>query len=165
MRGSRGQERLEGVPEIDYNEGCRYFLGNMENYYQALLAILKSIKSKLPIIQSMMITQEYEGLRSIVRFLQKMLTNIGANSLVEDSYQLERSLLNGEIGLEPKLLEDYTEKLITFSMHLEQMFQKVEIRKIMDKETDSPAFFRQDFTKTKECIKRTSDLLDRRIIS
>ena len=112
-----------------------------------------------------MITQEYEGLRSIVRFLQKMLTNIGANSLVEDSYQLERSLLNGEIGLEPKLLEDYTEKLITFSMHLEQMFQKVEIRKIMDKETDSPAFFRQDFTKTKECIKRTSDLLDRRIIS
>lgn len=98
-------------------------------------------------------------------FFRRCLPYIGANSLAEASYQLERSLLNGEIGLEPKLLEDYTEKLITFSMHLEQMFQKVEIRKVMDKETDPPAFFRHDFTKTKECIKRTSDLLDRRIIS
>ncbi len=166
MRESRRQEIFECMPEVDYDAGYRYFLGNRENYFRALLATLKSVKSKLPIIQTMMTAREYEGLRSIVQTLQKMFTNIGANGMAEEAYQLEKVLLNGELSLKPDILETYAQRLAIFSVHLEEMLQKVEIRKTMDREADdAPAFFHHDFTRTRESIKRTSDILERKISS
>jgi hypothetical protein len=53
MRGEVTREMIQCVPEIDFNSGYKYFLGNMENYSKALMSILKSIKSKLPILESM----------------------------------------------------------------------------------------------------------------
>ena len=72
MRGYMTRDMFACVPEIDFNSGYRYFLGNVRNYAQALLTTLKSIKAKLPILQSMNVSGEYEGLRSITQVLQKM---------------------------------------------------------------------------------------------
>jgi HPt (histidine-containing phosphotransfer) domain-containing protein len=150
------------VPEIDYDSGNKYFLGNIQNYTQALLSILKSVKSKLPILHSMMMTQEYEGLRSITQTLQKMFTNIGAGRLAEDSYQLEKALLNDE--LDADTLSDYTRNLITFAEHLDLLFKNINFIHRNDKKKDDSGFMNYDFSKTRESIRKSSDLLERKIM-
>lgn len=164
MKGNKAHEMFECVPEVDIDSGYRYFLGNVQNYSRALLSILKSIKSKLPIMKLMLQTGEYEGLRSITQTLQKMLSNIGALGLAEASYQLEKALLNDEIDIRSELLVDYMERLITFSDHLELLFKNTDFKNPSDLQEDAASYFHYDFTKTKESIKRTSDLLGRKII-
>ena len=155
---------FECVPEIDFDTGFRYFLGNVQNYSRALLSTLKSIKSKMPLMNLMLQTGEYEGLRSIVQTLQKMLNNIGAIGLANASYQLEKALLNGEIETRSELLSDYIDQLSRFSEHLELLFKNIDFKNPTGMEEEASSFFRYDFTKTKESIKRTSDLLGRKII-
>ncbi len=164
MGGRVTREMFDCVPEIDFDSGNRYFIGNLQNYAQALLSILKSIKSKLPILQTMIMTQEYEGLRSITQTLQKMFGNIGAGGLAEASYQLEKLLLNDELSTSPDLLTDYVLQLITFAEHLELLFKNLNFKYRADKEEDTSGFMNYDFTKTKESIRRSSDLLGRKII-
>ncbi len=153
------------VPEIDYNAGYRYFLSNIPNYSQALLSILKSMKSKMPIMNLMLQTREYEGLRSITQTLQKMFNNIGAFGLAEASYELEKSLLNVEPNIMQELLSAYLDQLVTFSRHLELLFKTADFKNTSTIEEDAASYFNYDFTKTKESIKRSSDLLERKIIS
>lgn len=165
MRGRVTIEMFDCVPEIDHDSGNRYFLGNTQNYAQALLSILKSIKAKLPILQTMVLTQEYEGLRSITQTLQKMFGNIGALGLAEASYQIEKSLLNDEIGTKPELLINYAYSLVTFAEHLELLFHTMDIKQQSNVEEDSSSnFMNYDFTKTKESIRLSADLLERKII-
>jgi HPt (histidine-containing phosphotransfer) domain-containing protein len=164
MRGSKVHELFDCVPEIDYDSGYRYFLGNVQNYSQALLSILKSIKSKLPIMKLMLQTGEYEGLRSITQTLRKMFSNIGANGLAEASYQLERLLLNHDLDTKPELLTDYLVSLTIFSEHLELLFKNMNFKNIADLGVDAASYFNYDFTKTKESIKLSSGLLERKII-
>ncbi len=158
------REMFDGAPEIDFDSGYRYFLGNIQNYTKALLSILKSIKAKLPILQVMMMTQEYEGLRSITQTLQKMFGNIGAGGLAEASYQLEKSLLNDELSARPDLLTAYAESLTTFAEHLELLLKTLDLKHRTDKDDNASGFMNYDFTKTKESIRRSSDLLERKII-
>jgi HPt (histidine-containing phosphotransfer) domain-containing protein len=162
MEGRVTREMFDCVPEIDYDSGNRYFLGNIQNYSQALLSILKSIKSKLPILHSMVMTQEYEGLRSIAQTLRKMFTNIGAGRLAEDSYQLEKALLNDE--LEADTLSDYICNLITFAEHLELLCKNINLMYRNDRNEDTSGFMNYDFTKTRESIRKSSDLLERKIM-
>ena len=164
MRESKMCEIFDCVPEIDYGSGYRYFLGNVQNYSQALLSILKSIKSKQSIMNMMLQTGEYAGLRSIAQTLQKMFGNIGAFGLAEASYQLERSLLNDEIIRKPELFTDYLESLIIFSDHLELLFKNLNLKNRNDLEVEDSSYFNYDFTKTKDSIKRSSDLLERKIL-
>ncbi len=164
MGGRVTQEMFDCVPEIDFDAGIRYFLGNIQNYTQALLSILKSIKSKLPILQSMVMAQEYEGLRSITQTLQKMFGNIGAGGLAETSYQLEKALLNNELSTNPYLLTDYACSLITFAEHLELLLKNINFKYRTDKEEEASGFMNYDFTKTRESIRKSSDLLERKII-
>ncbi len=164
MYEKKAHEMFECVPEVDFDSGCRYFLGNVHNYSRALLSILKSIKSKLPIMNQMLQTGELEGLRSITRTLQKMLNNVGAAGLADLSYQLEKALLNDEIGMRSELLIDYIEQLSVFSEHLELLFKNKAWKNTSELTEDVNSYFQYDFTKTKESIKRTSDLLERRII-
>jgi HPt (histidine-containing phosphotransfer) domain-containing protein len=163
MRESKMHEIFDCVPEIDYGSGYRYFLGNIQNYSQALLSILKSIKSKQSILNMMLQTGEYAGLRSITQTLQKMFGNIGAFGLAEASYQLERSLLNDEITAKPEIFTDYLESLNVFSDHLELLFKSLNLKK-NDLEEEDSSYFKYDFTKTKDSIKRSSDLLERKIL-
>ncbi len=164
MKGNKAHEMFECVPEIDFETGYRYFLGNIQNYSRALLSILKSIKSKMPIMRLMLQSREFEGLRSITQTLQKMLGNIGATNLAEISYQLEKALLNGEGNTISELLTDYINRMELFSEHLELLFQNMDFKNPADLAEDAASYFHYDFTKTKESIKRTSDLLGRRII-
>lgn len=164
MGGSVTREMFDCVPEIDFDSGNRYFLGNIHNYAQALLSILKSIKAKLPILQTMMMTQEYEGLRSITQTLRKMFGNVGAGELAEASYQLEKSLLNDELNTSPDLLAEYSDSLIVFAEHLELLFKTLDFKHRTDREENASGFMNYDFTKTKESIRRSSDLLERKII-
>jgi HPt (histidine-containing phosphotransfer) domain-containing protein len=164
MKGNKAHEMFDCVPEIDYDSGFRYFLGNVQNYSRALLSILKSIKSKMPIMRLMLQSGEYEGLRSITQTLQKMFSNIGAHGLAEASYQLEKALLNDEIDARSELLVDYLEQLFLFSEHLELLFKNTNFKNPSDLAEDTASYFHYDFTKTKESIKRTSDLLGRKII-
>lgn len=164
MRESKLQEMFVCVPEIDYDSGFRYFLCNIQNYSRALLSILKSIKSKLPIMNSMLQTGQYEGLRSITQTLQKMFNNIGAFGLAEDSYELEKSLLNDATNIMPELLLNYLDRLVTFSLHLELLFKTIDFKNTSALDEYTASYFNYDFTKTKESIKRSSDLLGRKII-
>jgi HPt (histidine-containing phosphotransfer) domain-containing protein len=163
MRGVVIREMFECVPEIDFNSGYHYFLGNMDNYSNALMSILKSIKSKLPLLQTMNFTEEYEGLRTIAQTLRKMLGNIGAAGIAETTYQLETALLNEDTEYIQEQLAYYIISLIELSDHLEILLKKMDV-KGMVKDDDNSSFLNYDFTKTKESIKLSSDLLERKII-
>ena len=158
------RELFDCVPEIEYNAGYRYFLGNMDNYIQAMLSILKSIKAKLPILEAMYRSGEFEGLRTITQTLQQMMNNVGASGIAELSYQLEISLLNEQEKEFNELLDQYIHCLYRFSDHLEILFQEMDIKNIVRMNEKQPTFMNYDFTKTKESIKLSAGLLERKII-
>lgn len=164
MRGIVTREMFGCIPEIDFNYGNRYFLGNIDNYTQALMSILKSIKSKLPILQTMILSDEYEGLRTIAQTLRKMLGNIGAASMAEATYQLELALFSDESSLLQDQLIIYSNSLMELSDHLEILLKKIDVKNISRNIEEQPSFLNYDFTKTRESIKLSSDLLERKII-
>ncbi|HWT26900.1 MAG TPA: hypothetical protein VN131_03095 [Mobilitalea sp.] len=164
MRGIVTPDMFECIPEIDFNVGYRYFLGNMENYKQALLSTLKSTKAKLPILQSMLQSEEFEGLRTITQTLRRMCGNIGANVIAELSYQLEVTILNEHNTRLKDELGDYIGSLTEFSEHLEQLLKNMDISNTVKYEEEQVSFGNYDFTKTKESIKLSTNLLDRKII-
>jgi HPt (histidine-containing phosphotransfer) domain-containing protein len=163
MRGIIEQEMFDCIPEIDFNSGYRYFIGNMDNYTVALLSILKSIKAKLPLLENMNYSGEYEGLRTITQTLRKMLSNIGAAGLAEETYQLETVLLNEDVANLQESLINYLGSLTEFSEHLELLLKKADVSSAK-KNTEQTGFLNYDFTKTKESIKRSKDFLERRIV-
>lgn len=164
MKHNISSELFEVIPEIDFHQGNRYFLGNMDNYTRALLAILKSVKSKLPLLQTMQNSGEYEGLRMITQTLNKMFTNVGANELALFSSQLEEAIWNENQISVSELLTQYIDSLLEFADHLELLFQSVNLKKGTERGQDTTTFLNYDFSKTKESIKRSNDLLERRII-
>jgi len=164
MRGELSGELFGCIPEIDFNTGYRYFLGNMDNYAKALMSILKSIKSKLPLLQTMNITQEYEGLRIITQTLRIMLGNIGASELSEVTYQLETALLNNDISYIRENLMGYIYSLAELSEHLESLLKNLDVKNMAKENESNSCFIKRDFTKTKESIKLSNSLLDRKII-
>lgn len=164
MRGEISREMFEGVPEIDFSSGYKYFLGNLENYSKALMSILKSIKSKLPILETMVYTQEYEGLRTITQTLRRMLGNVGAAGLSEATYRLETALLNEDSSAVQQQLNTYIVSLMELSGNLEVLLKKMDVKSMADNEGNNSSFMHYDFTKTKESIKLSAGLLERRII-
>lgn len=164
MKRIVSQEMFDCVPEINYATGCRFFLGNMENYISALLSILKSIKSKLPILQTMILSEEYTGLRSITQTLRKMMGNIGAMDLPEEAYQIELALLNEDLLYLQEQLPVYAMNLVEFIDHIELLFKAIDIKDVVTKQDDQASFKNYDFTKTKESIKLSYHLLERKIL-
>lgn len=152
------------VPEIDYMAGYQYFFKNINNYTQALLSTLKSIKSKLPILESMISSGEYEGLRIIAQTLRKMTANIGAKEIAEATYQLEIVLLNGDDALIQKQLIDFMNNLTEFSTHLEMLLKQLDVKRPSEGSERASTFLNFDFSKTRESIKRSADLIERKII-
>lgn len=164
MRGETDGLFLDCVPEIDFSYGYRFFLGNMANYSKALMSLLKSIKSKLPILDTMSITEEYEGLRIITQTLRKMLGNIGALGIAEETYQLEAALLNESGSIFQLKLNDYINSLDELSNHLELLLKRLDLKGLPHSEDKNPNFLNYDFTKTKESIKLSADYLERKIL-
>ena len=164
MRGIVTREMFGCIPEIDFNSGNRYFLGNNDNYTQALMSILKSIKSKLPILQTMMLSDEYEGLRTIAQTLRKMLGNIGATAMAETTYQLELALFGDESSFLQDQLITYVNSLMELSDHLETLLKMIDWKNTTRNIEEQPSFLNYDFTKTRESIKLSSELLERKII-
>lgn len=163
MRGEIHKEMFDCVPEIDFNTGSRYFLGNMENYSKALLSILKSIKAKLPILRMMCNNEEFEGLRVILQTLRKMLTNIGSLKIAEETYTLEQSFLNQNYKELRNRLTLYVLELEALSNNLVHLLKNADDMAITN-QSNNKSFLNYDFTKTKESIKRSNDLLERKII-
>ncbi len=164
MRGEITKEMFDCIPEIDFNSGYRYFLGNMDNYANALLSMLKSIKSKLPLLQSMYFSEEYEGLRTITQTLRKMLGNIGVSALADSSYQLELALFIDDGAFVQEQLSTYIVNLIEISDHLETLLKMMDSKSAIENKEINSSFLNYDFTKTKESIRRSADLLERKII-
>jgi hypothetical protein len=163
MRRTITKEMFQYIPEIDYSIGYRYFLGNMDHYASALMSIFKSVRSKLPILQSMCLSEEYEGLRTIAQTLRKLFQNVGALGLVEETYQLETALLNEEEDLQLQLTY-YISSLTDLSEHLERMLINVDKQDTESSVCGQETFLNYDFTETKESIRRSSDYLKRKII-
>lgn len=92
------KEQLSSLPEINAERGLRHCIGNVKNYRQALFMVLKSCKFKLPLMEVMLDTGEYEGLHIIIKTLGQLLDNIGADSLVKQSRHLEICILNIDSG-------------------------------------------------------------------
>jgi len=164
MRDDLNGDMFECVPEIDFTVGYRYFLGNMDNYSKALMSMLKSIKSKLLILKTMNITQEYEGLRIIAQTLRKMLSNIGATQIAESAYELETALLNNDFAYLQEHLMDYIICLEELSQHLELLLKKMNVKGISKSEQGNTSFLNKDFTKTEESIKLSTAFINRKII-
>ncbi len=158
------REVFDCIPELEFHVGYRYFLGNMDNYIQALLSILKSIKAKLPILESMYRTGDFTGLRTVTQTLQRMMSNIGAIDIAELSYQLEHTLFNEQENELKEALDQYIRYLYRFSDHLEGLFQELDMKNIARMSEEQSSFFKYDFTKTKESIKLSAGLLERKII-
>lgn len=129
MKGTLTTELFQEVPEIEFQIGYQYFLCNLSNYTKALFAILKSIKSKLPLLQMMCMTDEYEGLRTITQTLRKLLNNVGANSISELTYQLEIALLNEDVSDVHDRMVNYMNELVDFSDRLEAVLKKIDLNK------------------------------------
>jgi hypothetical protein len=164
MRGEVTREMFSCVPEIDFNSGYRYFLGNMDNYTKALLSTLKSIKTKLSILHNMFYTEEYEGLRTITQTFRKMFSNIGALSLAEEAYRLETCLMNEDFLAVKIQLESFILHLLDMTENLEILLKRTNGSSEYRSEEEHTSFLKYDFTKTKECIEQSRNLLNRKII-
>lgn len=151
------------VPEIDFNSGHHYFLGNIDNYSKALLSTLKSIKSKLPILKTMISTDEYEGLRMITQTLRRMMTTVGGASIVHMSYELERAFLNEDDLFRDKLLE-YLFTLEDLASRMEELVKKLGISHIKHSMDKKDSYFHYDLTRTKESIQLSADFIEKKII-
>jgi HPt (histidine-containing phosphotransfer) domain-containing protein len=152
------------IPELDYNIGYRYFLGNLDNYTNALMSILKSVKSKLPLLKSMCSSGDFGGLRTITQTLRIMFGNVGAINLAETTYQIETALLQEDTVYIQEQLTEYIKNITVLSEHLELLLKKVDVVSLGGKEEEQVSFLNYDFTKTKESIRQSSDYLERRII-
>lgn len=151
------------VPEIDFNEGYGYYLHNMDNYSKALLAALKSVKSKLPILRTMIETKEYEGLRMITQTLRRMMTTIGGDKIADLSYRLEFALLNEEDDFNDKLAE-YLATLEDLSDRMEELIKNLPVQHLKTDNDRKESYFNYDFARTKEIIEFTNELIDKKII-
>lgn len=154
---------FELVPEIDFNIGYRYYLHNIDNYSKALFATLKSIKSKLPILKTMIETKEYEGLRMITQTLRRMLITIGGEMVAELSYKLEVALLNEDDGFNDKLLE-YLVTLEDLAVRMEELIKKLGVQHMKIGQDKKDSYLNYDFTRTKEIIQLTTDFIEKKII-
>ncbi|MFU0826929.1 MAG: Transposase [Lachnoclostridium sp.] len=157
------RDLFDVVPEIDFNKGYNYYLHNMENYSKALLATLKSIRSKLPILRNMIETKEYEGLRMITQTLRRMMTTIGGEKIAEISYNLEYALLNEENGFNDLLME-YTATLEDLADRMEELVKRLPIKNFNTEHDNRISYFDYDFRRTKEFIEYTKDLENKKII-
>lgn len=162
MNNYVSQDIFECIPELNYNAGLKYYLGNMDNYIRALLAILKSMKSKLSIMETMVRTEEYEGLRMILQTLRRMLSSVGASEVSDSTYQLERTLLNDIKHLKYEL-QEFIDEISIFTEHLEALLKQLDVKQLGKKE-ESVTLGSYDFTKTMESIKLSNHLLNRKII-
>lgn len=151
------------VPEIDFEKGYGYYLHNMENYSKALLATLKSIKSKIPILKTMLETEEYEGLRTITQTLRRMAFTIGCDRLAELSYELEYVLLNDEDELNDRL-SDYLAALEDLADRMEELIKKLPVQHLIADQNKKGSYFDYDLTKTREMIDFTNGILGKKII-
>lgn len=155
---------FNGVPEIDFNIGYRYFLGNLDNYTKALMATLKSIKSKLSLLQMMSNSQEYEGLRLVTQTFRTMLSNIGAVEISEATYQLEAALLNEDRGYLIRNLTGYIYSLTELAVNLELLLKEMNMKGSAKEIQENSYFQRRDFSKTIEGIKRSEEFIIKKII-
>ena len=151
------------VPEIDFDSGYHYYLGNFDNYCRAILSTLKSIKSKLPLLRIMVETREYEGLRMITQTLRRMMVSIGGVSVAESCYQLEVSFLNQE--------DTFVNSLTEFLLDLENLASRMEelIKMLGIQHHKSPieiqdSYFKYDLAKTRESIRLSADFIEKKII-
>lgn len=156
-------EMFKLIPEIDFKSGYHYYLCNIDNYSKALLATLKSIKSKIPLLKIMAETKEYEGLRMITQTLRRMLISIGGNELAELSYQLEVSLLSDHDLFDHKFLQ-YIFTLEDIAFRMEELIKKLGVQHIKGGLGKRDSYFNYDFTRTKESIRLSADFIEKKII-
>ncbi len=166
MEDKEFKELFGIIPDIDFNAGYRYFLGNMHNYTHALLSTLKSSRSKISILYSMYESREYEGFRMIIQTLRRMFYNIGALDMAELSYKLELSYLNREeLDIDfSNELDAFICKLYEFTGRLEELLKRLDIRGAIDMDEESSTFIGYDLTRTMESIKLSHDFIEKKII-
>lgn len=157
IRGLFGQ-----LPEINFIAGYRYYLGNIDNYAKALLSILKSIKSKIPILKTMIESGEYEGLRTITQTLRRMMSTIGGETIADFAYEMESALLNNDSMLDDKLIE-FVFTLEDLASRMEEVIKRLGVYSRDDKNRNA-SYFNYDFSRTKESIRLSTDFIDRKII-
>lgn len=114
------------LPGVDIDKGLRLSVNNVESYKKALYCALKSIRFKLPLLDSMIESGEYEGLRVITHTLGQLLTNIGADGIAKRGYELECTVLNAPPSV---LLEEtiaYRNELAYFLEALEEAIRMLD---------------------------------------
>ncbi len=126
------KEQLRSLPEIDADRGLRHCVGNIKNYRQALYIVLKSCKFKIPLMESMLDSGEYEGLGILLNTLGQLLGNIGADNLVKQAQYLEICILNIHSGAIRNALEaeealtSYIYTLTDFVYRLEDALRAID---------------------------------------
>lgn len=147
------QEKLNNVPEIDVEKGFRYCVGNISNYKKSLLICIKSVKAKLPLLHSMLNSNETDGLRIIVHTLIKVMDTIGAETLSRQALALETSILNNNMDETYNQLSEFIVTLESFISRMEVAVRTIDGKDVME-ETPITSNMNYDFTKTKELLRQ-----------
>lgn len=139
------------LPSVDVDKGLRLSVNNMKNYKKALYCALKSIRFKLPLLDSMIDTGEYGGLRVIIHTLCQLLSTIGADSMAERGYALECTVLNADPSVLQEETINYRNELAYLMDALEQTIR------MMDSFPDTPSQLHRCYTpeQTRELLKES----------
>jgi HPt (histidine-containing phosphotransfer) domain-containing protein len=145
------KEKFLDIPEIDVEKGFRYCVGNLTNYKKSLLIAIKSVKAKLPLMHSMLKSNETDGLRIIAHTLIKVMDTIGADSLSQQALELETAALNNQEKETHNLLSEYILTLENFISRLETVVRSIDGTETLEEIGTSNMNY--DFTKTKELLR------------
>lgn len=121
------QDLFRHAPELNYEVGMKYFLGNMVNYRKGILSCIKSIEHKLPILCEMYETKDYDGLAIIAKNLSSLLNNIGAIEISKILYKMEELELNKSFEELSSMLHSYILELENLSGNLKALATELEV--------------------------------------
>jgi len=110
---------LKDIPEINYEEGLKYAIGNPIHYAHILKVSIKDIKSSIDLIIQNQEQESLEDMRIGMHNLKSLFSNIGAIELFEITRFMYRLSRLGEYNKMKLHLSEYIIKICSFNDLLE----------------------------------------------
>lgn len=146
---------LKNIPEINYEEGLKYAIGNPVHYAHILKVSIKEIKScNNRIIQSQRLESE-EDLRIGLHNLKSLFSNIGAIELFEVTRSMYKLIRHDEFDKRKLKLPDYIIKIGSFIDRLENAinhYEEIGLLEEYEQEMEQYVMSEQEY---EQCLSNT----------
>jgi len=120
------QSLLKNLPEINYEMGLKYAIGNPIHYAHIIKISVKDIKSCInQIIQSQK-EERPEAVKIGLHNLRSLFSNIGADELFDVTRLMNRLIKQYEYNKVTHQLTDYIKKIVSFNNRLENAIGQYE---------------------------------------